>query len=169
MLMKPSRERLSRRSFLGSTAVATAAVIVAACGGQTAPAPTAAPKAADPKPAAQPTTAAQPAAASKPADAKPAAASQAAASKAPPAAGPVTIRFFTGEDDPTQVKVYVSAKAYVAFGDSNTADTTPPAAKAIQQAETEEVYTFDADDPEYTHLWVYSLSSTLDADVSWFG
>jgi hypothetical protein len=75
----------------------------------------------------------------------------------------------TGHVQPTQVKVYVSAKAYVAWGGSATADATPPAAKAIQQAATEEVYTFDAADPVYTHLWVYSLSGTLDADVSWFG
>lgn len=70
---------------------------------------------------------------------------------------------------PTQVKVYVSAKAYVAFGNSGTASTTPPARKAIQQAGTEEVYVFDEDDPEWTHLWIYSLTSTLSADVSWFG
>lgn len=99
--MKSSRKRLSRRSFLGSGAIATAAVIVAACG-QTPAAPPAAPKAADTKPS----TAAQPAAGAKPAETKPTAAAQSAAAKAPQAAGPVTIRFFTGEDDPTQIKVY---------------------------------------------------------------
>jgi multiple sugar transport system substrate-binding protein len=47
----------------------------------------------------------------KPADAKtaagqPTAAAQAAAPKAPAATAPVTIRFYTGEDDPPQIKVY---------------------------------------------------------------
>ena len=42
---------------------------------------------------------------SRPSRSRPPAA-QAAAPKAPAPAGPVTIRFFTGEDDPTQIKVY---------------------------------------------------------------
>src|SRR5688572_23475207 len=110
MLMKPSRRRLNRRSFLSSTALATAGVIVAACGGQQPAAP-AAPKAAESKPTAAPKVAeSKPAeskpAESKPAESKPATAPQAAAAKAPAPAGPVTIRFFTGEDDPTQIKVY---------------------------------------------------------------
>src|SRR4051812_26008572 len=90
-LMKSSCRRLDRRSFLGSAAVAAAGVIVAACGGQQASAP----QAAAPKPAE-----------SKPADSKPGTAPQAAAPKAPAATGPVTIRFYTGEDDPPQIKVY---------------------------------------------------------------
>ena len=82
--------------------VASAAAFVAACGGQAPAAPPAAEtKPADPKP-----TTAAPAAQSKPAESKPASASQAAVSKAPAPAGPVTIRFFTGEDDPAQIKVY---------------------------------------------------------------
>jgi multiple sugar transport system substrate-binding protein len=97
MLMKPSRRHLNRRSFLGSTAVIAAGAIVAACGGQQAPAP-AAPKAAE----AKPTAASQ----SATAESKPAAAAPAAAPNAPAATGPLTIHFYTGEDDPQQIKVY---------------------------------------------------------------
>jgi hypothetical protein len=71
---------------------------------------------------------------------------------------------------PTQVKIYVSAKAYVALGDSSTADTTVPDNAVIQQAQTEEVYTLTGiADVEFDYLWVYSVSSTIDADVSFFG
>ena len=71
---------------------------------------------------------------------------------------------------PTQVKIYVSAKAYVAFGDGATADTSPPARKVIQQAATEEVYVLTGIvDDLLDHVWIYSLSSTIDADVSFFG
>lgn len=71
---------------------------------------------------------------------------------------------------PTQVKIYVSAKAYIAFGDDDSAETTPPARKVIQQAATEEVYTLTGIvDDGLDYIWVYSLSSTLDADVSFFG
>jgi hypothetical protein len=71
---------------------------------------------------------------------------------------------------PTQVKIYVSAKAYIAFGDTSTADTTPPASKVIQQAATEEVYTLTGIvDPALDYIWVYSLTSTISADVSFFG
>lgn len=104
--MKSSRRRLNRRSFLSSTTLAAAGVLVAACGGQQAAAPTAVPKAAETKPTAAPKAAEAKPAESKPAESKPVTAPQAAAAKAPAPAGPVTIRFFTGEDDPTQIKVY---------------------------------------------------------------
>lgn len=97
--MRSSRKHFSRRAFLSSTAVGTAGIILAACGQQSS-APSAAPKPADSNPPA----ATKPDAA-KPAESKPAGASQAAAPK-PAASGPVTIRFFTGEDDPQQIKVY---------------------------------------------------------------
>ena len=102
--MRVACRRFRRREFLSSSLVLAAGVLAACSQPSSTPAPTAAPKAADTKPAdAKPTAA--PAAASKPAEAaKPAA--QAAAPKAPAPAGPVTIRFFTGEDDPTQIKVY---------------------------------------------------------------
>jgi multiple sugar transport system substrate-binding protein len=96
--MRPSRESLSRRSFLRSAALLAAAPvagsIVAACGAPAAPAPTAAPaKPADSKPA--------------DAAAKPAATSAPAAAAKPAAGGPkLAIRFYTGEDDPQQIKVY---------------------------------------------------------------
>lgn len=99
--MKSSRRRLSRRAFLGTTSIAAAGVIVAACSGQQAPAPTAAPKGAEAKP-----TAAPKAAESKPAEPKPTTAAQAAAPQAPAGTAPITIRFYTGEDDPPQIKVY---------------------------------------------------------------
>jgi multiple sugar transport system substrate-binding protein len=101
--MRVACRRFRRREFLSSTVVMSAAVIVAACGGQT---PAAAPKAADPKP----TTPAQPAAQSKPAESKPAESKPTAAPQAAPKTGvttaPLTIRFYTGEDDPQQIKVY---------------------------------------------------------------
>ena len=101
--MKSSRRRFSRRSFLGTSAVLATAAVAAACGGgqQSAPAP----KAAESKPA-ESKPAAQPAAETKPATAQPTAASQASAPKPAVATGPLTIRFYTGEDDPTQIKVY---------------------------------------------------------------
>jgi hypothetical protein len=71
---------------------------------------------------------------------------------------------------PTQVKIYVSAKAYIALGDSSTADTTVPDNAVIQQATTEEVYTLTGiADVEFDYIWIYSVSSTIDADVSFFG
>ena len=96
--MKSSRMRFSRRSFLGSTAVTTAGIFLAACGQQSAPSSSAPPAASNPTSAAKPDAA-------KPAESKPATTSQAAAPKTA-ATGPVTIRFFTGEDDPPQIKVY---------------------------------------------------------------
>ncbi|MDP8922180.1 MAG: extracellular solute-binding protein, partial [Chloroflexota bacterium] len=95
--MKASRKRLSRRSFLGTTAIAATGVIVAACGGQ----PAAPPKGAESKPAEQ-----KPAAESKPGTTTQASAPQPAA-----ATGPITIRYYTGEDDPTQIKVYEEIQA----------------------------------------------------------
>jgi len=69
----------------------------------------------------------------------------------------------------TQVKVYVSAKAYVGLGSSDTAATTP-ANVVIQQAATEEVYVLTGiEDGAQDYIWIYSLTSTLDADVSFFG
>src|SRR5687767_8872703 len=91
--MASSQRRLTRRSFLwGSTVVASGAVL-AACGGQAA-APAAAPK----SDGAKPTAAAG--------AAQPTAAPQAAAPKAAASGAPTAIRFFTGEDDPQQIKVY---------------------------------------------------------------
>ncbi|MDP8921754.1 MAG: extracellular solute-binding protein [Chloroflexota bacterium] len=95
--MRSPRKRLSRRSFLGTTAIAATGVIAAACGGQ----PAAAPKAAESKPADQ-----KPAAQPKAAESKPGTTTQASAPKSAAATGPVTIRFYTGEDDPPQIKVY---------------------------------------------------------------
>ena len=73
--------------------------------------------------------------------------------------------------EPTQVKVYVSAKAYVCFGDDTSPDGTPPAGQcAVQQAATEEVYTLTGIvDAGLDHLWIYAKAATIDADVSWFG
>jgi multiple sugar transport system substrate-binding protein len=96
--MRSVRKGLSRRAFLGGAATVAGSILVAACGqgGPSAPVP----KAAESKPAeGKP-------AATKPAESKPAAASQAAAPKSGAATGPVTIRFYTGEDDPSQIKVY---------------------------------------------------------------
>jgi multiple sugar transport system substrate-binding protein len=73
-----------------------AAGVLAACSQSSAPSPPASSgQGATPKPAD-----------AKPAAAQPTAAGQAAAPKAPAATGPVTIRFYTGEDDPPQIKVY---------------------------------------------------------------
>jgi multiple sugar transport system substrate-binding protein len=98
--MRVACRRFRRREFLSSTVVLAAGVL-AACGHpSSAPSPTSASKPADAKPSeAKPVE-------SKPAAAQPTAAPQAAAPKAAAPAGPVTIRFFTGEDDPTQIKVY---------------------------------------------------------------
>jgi multiple sugar transport system substrate-binding protein len=80
---------------LGGTLVLAAGVL-AACSQSSAPSP----------PASSGQGATTKPADAKPAAAQPTAASQAAAPKAPAATGPITIRFYTGEDDPPQIKVY---------------------------------------------------------------
>lgn len=71
---------------------------------------------------------------------------------------------------PTQVKVYVSAKAYVCMGDSDTPSGTKPTRCAVQQATTEEVYTLTGIvDDGLDYVWIYAKASTIDADVSFFG
>jgi len=100
--MKPSRGRLTRRSFLTSAALLSTGVILAACGNQaSSPGATGS----GPTPAtSKPGTAPQ--SASKPTDATPATAAQSGAPKTAGGPGPVEIRFYTGEDDPPQIKVY---------------------------------------------------------------
>lgn len=71
---------------------------------------------------------------------------------------------------PTQVSVYVSAKAYVCLGDSDTPDGTPPARCAVQQATTEKTYVLTGlVDSGFDYVWVYAKSSTITADISFFG
>ncbi|MGE3267219.1 MAG: ABC transporter substrate-binding protein [Chloroflexota bacterium] len=109
--MRSARRGFSRRAFLSSGAALAGGAIVAACSQPAAaPSPTSASKPAESKPAAAAKPAeTKPAAAAKPAETKPAAPAQAAAPKAGASTAPVTIRFYTGEDDPPQIKVYEEA------------------------------------------------------------
>lgn len=76
----------------------------------------------------------------------------------------------TGYVTPRLAKVYVSAKAYVCFGDDATPDGTVPDRAVVQQATTEVLYALPADtDGAADYLWIYAKATTISADVSFFG
>lgn len=164
--MKSSRRRFSRRSFLGTSAVLATAAIAAACGGgqQTSPAPKTESKPAETKPAAQPTAAAK--TETKPA-AHPTAAAQAAAPKPAAATDPVTIRFYTGEDDPPQIKVYEEIFAEYKQQQPNVSFSLTPAPDDVLQKITAALAAKTA--PEFSGLGVRGFLEPVDPIVNEIG
>lgn len=141
--MRSSRYCRSRRSFLRDTAVlaltSAAATLAVACGPAATPSPSAPPKSAA-------STTSQPSLAKPTA---PAAAPQPAA-KSAPSKETVTIRFFTGEDDPPQIKVYKDIIAEYEKAHPNVTISVSPAPDDILQKLTAAIAAKTA--PEFSTL-----------------
>jgi D-alanyl-D-alanine carboxypeptidase len=80
----------------------------------------------------------------------------------------------TGADTPffpaTQVKVYVSALAFVGFGPDDSPPTAAATNTVYQEGATEVVYTWQHfADAEIDFLYVYAASGTVTVRVSFFG
>ena len=70
----------------------------------------------------------------------------------------------------TYVKVWCSAKCYVAFGVGTTPSAVADWDRAVQQIGETEVYTRSKiRDATRTHVWVAAKSGTTDVDISYFG